>query len=261
MQVTAQPSESRVVIQFENDAQEAPYVYDLVQSGRLQVENKEALPLPFRGQFLFKLPERPRPIAIQVGRFEASAAEILAGQRGLKLLISCGKGAPELLSELERALREVPPAAEEEFQADSSGRADEFTRVRNLTFAQKVIFATRAGQSGRAVLMQQPSPTIMLYLCKNPLITILEVIQIARMPSIDALVAEHIAKMLRSNPQWAMSEDLKLAVVSNPKTPGGTALSLLTHISSRNLRQLCKKGDLRSTLKNAAIKILMDRKE
>ncbi len=201
MEISARAGDWQVVVRLENDAEEASYVYDLIQSGRLLLDNREYLPLPFRGQFLFKLPERPRPIPIQVGRFEATAAELLAGNPGLKLLISCGKGPPELLSELEAALREIPPASEEEFKSDTSERLDEFTRVRRMTIARKVIYATRAGQSGRAILMQHPSPLILLYLCKNPLITLLEVIQIARMPSIDALVAEYIVKMLRSNPQ------------------------------------------------------------
>ncbi len=221
MPVIAQPKEWRVLVRLENDAEEASYVYDLVLSGRLQVENKEYQPLPFRGQFLFKLPNRPRPIAIQVGRFEATATEVLAGNAGLKLIISCAKGPDELLAEIESALREVPPASEGEFKSDTSDRLDEFTRLRRMTFAQRVIYATRAGQSGRAILMQQPSPLLLLYLCKNPLITLPEVIQIAKLPGIDGLVAEYIVKMLRSNPQWAMSEELKLALATNAKTPGG----------------------------------------
>lgn len=260
MQVTSQPKEWRVLVRLDNDAEEASYVYDLVQSGRLQVENKDHLPLPFHGQFLFKLPDRPRPIGIQVGRFEATATETLAGNTGLKLLISCPKGADELLTELETALREVPPASEEEFKSDTSDHLDEFSRLRRLTFAQKVIYATRAGQSGRAILMQQPNAMVLLFLCKNPLITLPEVIQIAKLPSIDALVAEYLVKMLRSNPQWAMSEELKLALATNAKTPGGTALSLLSHLNSRNLHHICKQGDVRGTLKQAALRILMERK-
>jgi len=261
MRVASQPREWRVLVQLENDAEEASYVYDLVQSGRLQVDDEEHLPLPFRGQFLFKLPDRPRPVGIQVGRFEATAAEALAGERGLKLYVSCQRGPDELLTELETALREVPPASEEEFKADTSDHMDEYTRVRQLTFAQKVIYATRCGQSGRAILMQQPSPMLMLYLCKNPLITLPEVVQIAKLPSIDALVAEYLVKLLRSNPQWAMSEELKVALASNAKTPVGTALSLLTHLSSRSLHNLCKHGELRGTLKNAAVKLLTERRD
>lgn len=260
MQISSEPKEWRVLVRLKNDAEEVSFVYDLVQSGRLQAPSKDNLPLPFRGEFLFKLPQRPRPITIQVARFEPTAAEVTAGILGPKLLIAPQKGPPELLQELETALREVPPASEEEFKADTADRLDEYSRLRKMTFAQRVIYATRAGLGGRTVIMQQPSPILLLYLCKNPLITLTEIIQIAKMPSIDALVAEYIVKLLRSNPQWAMSEELKLALASNIKTPGGTALSLLSHLSARSLREMCKKGELRGSIKNAAMKLLLERK-
>lgn len=261
MRVSSDQHHWRVVVQLENDAEEASYVFDLVQSGRLQIEKNDTLPLPFRGPFLFKLPSVVRPVDIQVGRFEPTATDILAGDRGVKLVVTCQKGRPELLSELESALRDVAPACEEEFLSGADHRVDEFGRVKQMTFAKKVIYATRAGVSGRTVLMQQPSPLLLLYLCKNPTITLPEVIHIAKMPNIDALVAEYIAKMIHSNPQWALNEELKLALAGNSKTPIGTALALVTHLSTRGLRQLCKRGELRGTLKQAAIKLLTERRD
>ena len=108
--------------------------------------------------------------------------------------------------------------------------------------------------------MQQPSAMLLLYLCKNPLITLPEIVAIAKLPSIDALVAEYIVKMLRANPQWGMSEELKLAVVMNAKTPGGTALSLLRHLSSRGLRKVAG-SDVHSNVKNGALKVLGERRD
>lgn len=261
MRVSSDPREWRVVVQLANDAEEASYVFDLVQSGRLQVEKADTLPLPFRGPFLFKLPSYVRPIDIQVGRFAPTATDILAGDRGLKLVITCQKTKPEVLSELESALRDVPPASEEEFGSGADHRLDEFARVKEMPFAKRVIYATRAGLSGRTVLMQQPTPLLLLYLCKNPTITLPEVIHIAKMPNIDALVAEYIASMIHSNAQWALNEELKLALAGNSKTPIGTALALITHLSTRGLRQLCKRGELRGTLKQAAVKLLTDRRD
>jgi hypothetical protein len=66
---------------------------------------------------------------------------------------------------------------------------------------------------------------------------------------------------MRSNPQWAMSEELKCALATNPKTPGGAALSLLKGLNVRNLRQICKEGAVRGTIKQAAMRILTERRE
>lgn len=259
-QITAEPKDARVVIHLDNEAEEASFAYDLVASGRLQTEQKDTLPLPFRGKFLFKLPERSHPVEIQVGRFEPTPTEILAGDRGLRIVVACPHANSELISELETALRELPPASDEELKEESRDRMDEFNRVRQMTFAQKVIYATRAGQTGRSILVQQPTPLLVLYLIKNPLITLIEIIAIAKMPSIDALVAEALVRMLRSNPQWGMNEELKLALAMNTKTPPGTAIALLRYISSKNLRKLAK-CEVGTSVKNAALKILLDRRD
>ena len=260
MEITSEPQESRVTVRLSTAAEEASYVYDLVQSGRLQVENRDYLPLPFRGRFLFKLPDRPAPIEIQVGRFETTATEMAAGQGVLRLIIASPNAPAEIVEELKTALEELPPAAEEEFRRDSGDRLDEYARIRRMTFAQKVIYATRAGQTGRTIIMQQPTPLLLLYLVKNPLITLPEVIAIAKMPSIDALVAESLVRMLRTNPQWAMSEELKLALAGNSKTPGGTAVSLMRHLNAKSLRKIAK-SDISSSVKNAALKMLLERKD
>ena len=260
MRVSLENSEGRVVIRLDTEAEEASYAYDLIQSGRLLTERKDTLPLPFRGTFQFKLPAHHRPIDIQVARVEPLASEMLAGEAPLRLIVVCPSTSAELLPELEAALRDVPPASEEEFQMDEADRLDEFAKIRKMTFPQRVIYATRCGQTGRIAIMQQPSPMLLLYLVKNPLITIPEVIAIAKMPSIDALVAEHIVRMLRSNPQWAMSEELKVSIAMNVKTPGGTALSLLRHLSTKSLRKVAK-ADVNSSLKNACLKILTERKD
>ncbi len=259
MEVRANPRENRVEVLLKDDVEEARYAYDLVQSGRLMTDKKDELPLPLRGQFLFKLPEDPRPIPLQIARIDTGVQEKLAGRPELMLYFAPAKGKEGILPMLETSLREVPPASAEEFE--DTGAMDEYSRVRGLTHAQKVIYATRAGQSGRAVLMQQPNPLLMLYLVKNPLITLPEVIQIAKMPSIDALVADYIARMLRNNPQWGINEELRYALATNAKTPGGTALSLLKTLNSRNLRQICKQGEVRGTLKQAAMRILTERRE
>ncbi len=260
MEIAANVAEKRVEVRLASDTEEAQFAYDLIRCGRLQVDNPNTLPLPFRGQFLFKVPAHARPLAVQISRLEPSAEERLAGRNGPTLLVAIPNANAALLHEVAAAMRDAPPASDDEIFADNKA-IDEFARVRAMTHAQRVIYATRAGQTGRTVLMQQPNPLLLLYLCRNPLITLPEIIAIARLPSIDALVADYIARLMRGNPQWAISEELKIALIGNPKTPGGTALSLLGAISARHLRQLCKRGEVRSTIKQAAIRLLQERRD
>ncbi len=259
VEIRANVRDWRVEARVQDDREEACYVYDLLRAGRLITNTPDVLPLPWRGQFLFKLPQHPRPISIQVARMDTGAEERLAGRPELQFYIAPPRGPEALIAELETALREVAPASEEEFKSGSA--TDEHARVRAMTHAQRIIFATRAGAAGRSVLMQQPNPLLLLYLCKNPLITLPEAIAIAKLPSIDALVADYLTRMLRSNPQWGTNEELRLALATNAKTPGGTALSLLKTLNSRNLRQICKQGDTRGPIKQAAMRILLERRD
>jgi hypothetical protein len=259
VEVRSNVKDWRVEVLLQDDREEACYVYDLMHAGRLITDTPDVLPLPWRGQFLFKLPQHPRPIPIQVARMDTGAEERLAGHPELQFYIAPQRGPEGLIAELEAALRDVPPTSEEEFGSGSA--TDEHTRVRAMTHAQRIIYATRAGATGRSVLLQQPNPLLLLYLCKNPLITLPEIIAVAKMPSIDALVADYLARMLRSNPQWGANEELRLALATNAKTPGGTALSLLKTLNSRNLRQICKHGDTRGAIKQAAMRILLERRD
>ena len=70
MQISVLPAESRVEVKLQTDNEEASFVYDLLKSGRLLVDSPDIMPLPFRGQFLFKLPQRARPVPLQVSRLE-----------------------------------------------------------------------------------------------------------------------------------------------------------------------------------------------
>ena len=51
---------------------------------------------------------------------------MVAGHCGPKIVVSCPKGQPALLDELEAALRDVPPASAEEFKSIGAEREDEF---------------------------------------------------------------------------------------------------------------------------------------
>ena len=56
VEVKANAKEWRVEIRLGNDGEEASYVYDLMQSSRLLVENKELLPLPSAGSLCSSFP-------------------------------------------------------------------------------------------------------------------------------------------------------------------------------------------------------------
>lgn len=151
------------------------------------------------------------------------------------------------------AKRDAPDVREE---CESEKRASVWDRVRALPYAEKIILATKTDRSERAVLIQENDPQILYYLLKNPRITTEEVLRIARMTSISAMVADQIAKTT----QWSANQEIRSALVNNPRTAPSLALKLLGTLSEPEIRHIAKSTAVSQPLKQAAVRILMNRR-
>lgn len=146
--------------------------------------------------------------------------------------------------------------AHETAEIASGKQASVWDRIRALPYAEKIILATRTDRTERAVLIQENDPQILYYLLKNPRITTEEVLRIARMTSISAMVADQIAKTT----QWSTNQEIRSALVNNPRTAPSLALKLLATLSEPEIRQIAKSTAVNQALKQAAMRILMNRR-
>lgn len=161
----------------------------------------------------------------------------------------------EILSNL-TANSDALPKEDERAESTAGKQTSVWDRVRALPYAEKIILATKTDRSERAVLMQENDPQILYYLLKNPRITTEEVLRIARMTSISALVADQIAKAT----QWSSNQEIRSALVNNPRTAPSLALKLLGTLSEPEIRQIAKSTAVSQPLKQAAVRILMSRR-
>jgi hypothetical protein len=145
------------------------------------------------------------------------------------------------------------PEAKEESEAGKS--ASVWDRVRAMPYAEKIILAAKADRSERAVLIQDNDPQILYYLLKNPRITTEEVLRIARLTSISAAVADQIAKTT----QWSSNQEIRSALVNNPRTPTPLALKLLPTLPEPEIRHIAKSTGVSQALKQAALRIVTSR--
>ncbi|HEV7843963.1 MAG TPA: hypothetical protein VGO69_09725, partial [Pyrinomonadaceae bacterium] len=164
----------------------------------------------------------------------------------------------EILSRLTARPDAAPEKDEKDEGEQLAGekRASVWDRVRALPYAEKIILATKTDRSERAVLIQENDPQILYYLLKNPRITTEEVLRIARMTSISAMVADLIAKAT----QWSSNQEIRSALVNNPRTAPSVALKLLGTLSEPEIRQIAKSTAVSQPLKQAAVRILMSRR-
>ncbi|MEW6209143.1 MAG: hypothetical protein AB1631_12305 [Acidobacteriota bacterium] len=138
---------------------------------------------------------------------------------------------------------------------DDAKNVNVWDRIRSLTHAEKIILAAKADRQERAVLAQDNDSQILYYLLKNPRITAEEVLRIARLTSISAQVADLIARTT----QWSSNQEIRAALVNNPRTPTPLALKLLPTLPEPEIRQIAKSTAVSQALKQAALRIVISR--
>lgn len=234
----------------------------------VEFESEEELRREFEtnlsaGGLLLSSPERPAEMsAIRLNLKLTEGGSFTTGATVVRLFegafaVSIEANPREILSSL-TARPDAPSqedATDDREEPASEKRGSVWDRVRALSYAEKIILATKTDRSERGVLIQENDPQILYYLLKNPRITTEEVLRIARMTSISAMAADLIAKTT----QWSTNQEIRSALVNNPRTAPSLALKLLGTLSEREIRHIAKSSAVSQPLKQAAVKILLNR--
>jgi hypothetical protein len=230
-----------------------------IESFTVEFESDEELRHEFEtnlsaGGLFLSSPERPVPMSTiqlklrlsECGSFETSATVVRLFEGAFAVSIDANP--QEILSSLT-----ARPEAKEE--SGGGRQASVWDRIRAMPYAEKIILSAKADRSERAVLIQDNEPQILYYLLKNPRITTEEVLRIARMTSISAAVADQIAKTT----QWSSNQEIRSALVNNPRTPTPLALKLLPTLPEPEIRHIAKSTGVSQALKQAALRIVISR--
>lgn len=140
-------------------------------------------------------------------------------------------------------------------EPDAVKRQSRLDELRAMPRPQKLILAANADRATRVLLIRDVDPQVLYYVCKNPRITLDEVLEITKLGTLSGPVAELIA----SSAQWGQSEQVRLNLVQNPKTPTPTALKLLPGLNIRHLQAMAKSWNVKPQIKQAALKLVIER--
>jgi hypothetical protein len=143
----------------------------------------------------------------------------------------------------------------EENQNAPRTEVNSWDKIRNLSRVEKLLLAPKADRSERQVLMQDNDAQVIFSLLKNPRITTEEVIRIARSPMLSSIAAELITKTTI----WASNSEIRAALVYNARTPTPLALKLLPTLPEPDIRQIAKSSAVSQALKQAALRIVINR--
>jgi hypothetical protein len=226
-------SPNAFALEFESEDELRTEQASTLSAGGLWLRPASHLPLFSRIQVTLRLSGR--------GEMTVSAVVVGLPPGGLALQLD---GKPESLV---AALLVEPAAPEEEGNAESSTLWD---RVRAMTPPQRILLAPKADRMTRTLLVQDSDAQVLFALLKNPRLTIDEVVRVAKSSALTFQAAELI---LRTSP-WSGNQDVRVALIRNPKLPVPIALRILPSLPDSEVRAIARGGASSMQLKQAALK-------
>ena len=130
-----------------------------------------------------------------------------------------------------------------------------YGQILTMTVGERIKLALKGNRDARLILIRDPNRLIQRFVLQNPRISDEEVIGIARNRNLDT----DLLRIIGDHKGWGRNYQVKLALVTNPKTPLATALHFVGSLMERDIRLLAKSKNVSATVVSQARRILMQR--
>lgn len=131
-----------------------------------------------------------------------------------------------------------------------------FQRIQRLGVIEKRHLARMGGREIRSVLIKDPNKEVLLTLLDNPKLTETEIEIMAKSRS----MPEEALRKISKKREWMKKYPIALAIVTNPKTPPGIAVTFVNELKTRDLAILEKNRNISDAVRITAKKILQSRR-
>lgn len=128
-------------------------------------------------------------------------------------------------------------------------------RLPHMGMPERIKLALRGNREARVHLIRDNNPMIRRLVLRNPRVTEDELLAIAKTRSVD----HELLRMIADNRDWMTSYPLRLALVTNPKTPLVIAMRLMPSLQERDVRRLAKSKDVPVTVAGQAKRLVLRR--
>jgi hypothetical protein len=162
--------------------------------------------------------------ALDEGAAEAAVLELLGGDMG--------DVAKLLAQESERDVE------------DQAANGSLYAALQNMSVMQKVKLARVGGKEARALLIKDRNRIVAASVLGSPKLSETEVIAFTQNRSI----GEELLRIIGNKRDWTKNYKIKLALVTNPKTPQPMAVKFINFLQDKDLRSLMKSRDVPSNI-------------
>ncbi len=149
----------------------------------------------------------------------------------------------------------VPDALVEDPPAGGAVERSFLQRLQDMTVAERIKLALRGNREVRMILVRDPNRMIRRFVLQNPRIGDEEIIAIAKNRSAD----DELLRSIAESREWTKNYQVRLSLVTNPKTPLVLSLRFLGGLNDRDVRMLAKSKNVSATVAAAAKRIVTQR--
>jgi hypothetical protein len=124
--------------------------------------------------------------------------------------------------------------------------------VQEMTVAERIKLALRGNREVRMILIRDPNRMIRRFVLQNPRVGDEEIIAIAKNRSAD----DELLRLIAESREWTKNYQVRISLVSNPKTPLTLSMRHIHSLNDRDIRMLAKSKNVSATVANAAKRIV-----
>jgi hypothetical protein len=132
-----------------------------------------------------------------------------------------------------------------------------YNLIVHMKVGERVKLALKGNRDARMILIRDPNRLIQRFVLQNPRIGDEEVLTMARNRNLDT----DLLRLIGEHKYWPRNYQIKLALVTNPKTPLAIALRFVSSLMERDTRFLAKSKNVSATIANQARRLLMQREK
>jgi hypothetical protein len=150
---------------------------------------------------------------------------------------------------------EVPAALVEDPPVGKTVEASLLQQLQSMTVSEKIKLALRGNRDARMLLIRDPNRMIRRFVLQNPRVGDEEIIAIAKNRSAD----DELLRLIGDSREWTKNYQVRLSLVTNPKTPLVYSLRFLNGLHERDVRMLAKSKNVSATVANAAKRAVLQK--
>ncbi|MBI5049639.1 MAG: hypothetical protein HZC11_01880, partial [Nitrospirae bacterium] len=129
-------------------------------------------------------------------------------------------------------------------------------KLQQMKVGEKIQLAMKGGREIRSILIRDTSKEISTAVLENLKITLSEIEILAKQKT----TPEELLRIISKNREWIKNYSIMLALVTNPKTPPGVALSFIRLLKRKDLELISKNKSVPEVVRVTAKKLADERR-